>query len=495
MTYFPAKVRQGAGMNEISHKWSPITDLPDNWNSLTTDSLRHLAEIWHEQKDRLNQGAIREFTTRLKRQWAIETGLIENLYTLDRGFTLTLIERGIEAIDIPHGASNKPPHQVKRLIEDQQDVVEGLFDFVKGARPLSTSYIKEMHSALTRSQGTTEAVDGLGRLVEVSLRRGDWKLLPNNPARPGSGSVHEYCPPEQVASEMDLLITWHQNHMRDNVSPEIEAAWLHHRFTQIHPFQDGNGRVARALATLVFLKHGWFPLVVLNDDRGKYIDALEAADREDLRGLVSFFASLAEGAFLNALALSERIITDQRTDESVFAAIQKSIQTYSTQTSNAALALADKLHSAARSYLQSTRDRLDAMNVQQFDFELHESNADNSHYFRAQIYSVARHFDYYANLEKYHCWLRLRLQNSRNCSIVFSLHSVDRNFCGVLAAIVFLEYREQQEGGTQVDGPYTVCKKPFIFTSKDSETQVLPAFNDWLRESVLAGLIKWQQTL
>ena len=33
---------------------------------------------------------------------------------------------------------------------------------------------------------------------------------------------------------------------------EIEATWLHHRFTQIHPFQDGNGRVARALASLVF---------------------------------------------------------------------------------------------------------------------------------------------------------------------------------------------------------------------------------------------------
>ena len=44
----------------------------------------------------------------------------------------------------------------------------------------------------------------------------------------------------------------HRNH--HDVAPEVEAAWLHHRFTQIHPFQDGNGRIARALATLIFVK-------------------------------------------------------------------------------------------------------------------------------------------------------------------------------------------------------------------------------------------------
>ena len=43
--------------------------------------------------------------------------------------------------------------------------------------------------------------------------------------------------------------------------PEVEAAWLHHRFGQIHPFQDGNGRVARALATMIFLRAGFVPLV------------------------------------------------------------------------------------------------------------------------------------------------------------------------------------------------------------------------------------------
>ena len=53
---------------------------------------------------------------------------------------------------------------------------------------------------------------------------------------------------------------------RRGVPVEVEAAWLHHRFTQIHPYQDGNGRVARALASLLFIKAGWFPVVVTRDD-------------------------------------------------------------------------------------------------------------------------------------------------------------------------------------------------------------------------------------
>ena len=57
------------------------------------------------------------------------------------------------------------------------------------------------------------------------------------------------------------------------------AAWVRHRFTQIHPFQDGNGRVARLLATLVFSRAEWLPLVVRRDDRVRYLDALEAADK------------------------------------------------------------------------------------------------------------------------------------------------------------------------------------------------------------------------
>lgn len=87
---------------------------------------------------------------------------------------------------------------------------------------------------------------------------------------------------------------------RPDVPPEVEAAWLHQRFAQIHPFQDGNGRVARALASLVFLRAGWFPLVVHRDDRGEYIDCLEQADSGDLSALVNLLGRIQDRIYYNA---------------------------------------------------------------------------------------------------------------------------------------------------------------------------------------------------
>ncbi|MEX0696945.1 MAG: hypothetical protein WD099_05330, partial [Dongiaceae bacterium] len=184
-------------------KWQHIEDLPHDWVSLASPELASLTPIWREQSDKLRgTGALQEFTERLHRRWAIETGVIEGLYTLDRGITQLLIEHGIEAALVPHGATDRPPEEVVRILQDQKEVVDGLFDFVKGERSLSESYIKELHAALTRNQRDVEAVDAANRLVKVPLERGKYKTRPNNPTR-GNGTVHEYCPPEHVASEME----------------------------------------------------------------------------------------------------------------------------------------------------------------------------------------------------------------------------------------------------------------------------------------------------
>ena len=260
----------------MAHAWDFISDYETDPAELAQPELKHLAAVWQEQRERLEtQDSFVRFNERLHREWAIETGLIERLYAFDRGVTQLLIEHGIDAALIPH-ADGQQPESVAAMIGDHQAAVESIFRFVRGERPLSTSYVKEMHALMTRNQAWAEAADAQGRIGRVELVRGDYKRWPNNPRRP-DGSIHEYCPPEHVAAEMDRLIELHQAHV--SVPPEVEAAWLHHRFTQIHPFQDGNGRIARALATLVFVKAGWFPLVVRNEGRVRYLDALELASR------------------------------------------------------------------------------------------------------------------------------------------------------------------------------------------------------------------------
>src|SRR5271155_3621411 len=130
-----------------AHKWHPITDLGEDAASLSDGELEPLKRVLDAQKPELiESGAFDEFDKQLRREWAIETGIIENVYTLDRGVTRTLIEKGIDAALIPHGTTDRDNVLVARIIQDHYDVLEGILDFVGGQLQLSTSYVKELHA-------------------------------------------------------------------------------------------------------------------------------------------------------------------------------------------------------------------------------------------------------------------------------------------------------------------------------------------------------------
>jgi len=130
----------------VAYKWRPIEDLAGDPNALTDGELKSLKRVWADQKAELA-----ELGTRLRREWAIETGIIENVYTLDRGVTKTLIQKGIDAALIPHGASDQAPERVARIIQDHYEV---LFDLVGWQREFTAGYVKELHAALLRNQNT-----------------------------------------------------------------------------------------------------------------------------------------------------------------------------------------------------------------------------------------------------------------------------------------------------------------------------------------------------
>jgi len=285
----------------IAHHWQPITDLPENWQVMADPTLPVLAEEWRKGREAVGDSSeIRRFNAELLREVAIETGLIEGLYSIDRGTTETLIRMGLIKEELAQGIIDRSPDEIMPILEDQHSATEGLFDFVKQKRDLDISYIKELHAHLTRHQPSTTALTTDGRRVEIPLLRGEWKAQPNNPRRE-DGSIHEYCPPEHVATEMDRLVEMHLAHEAAGVAPDVSAAWLHHRFTQIHPFQDGNGRVARSLASLVFLRAGWFILNVSRDERDNYIRALETADAGNDQDLFSLFGKIQGEFFSRAI--------------------------------------------------------------------------------------------------------------------------------------------------------------------------------------------------
>ena len=105
----------------------------------------------------------------------------------------------------------------------------------------------------------------------------------------------EFIPPPayEVANLIRKLVDW-CNRDPDELRPIELAAILHHRFVWIHPFHDGNGRVARLLMNLVLIRTGYPIAVILNVDRSKYYDSLNKADNQDPTSFVNFVASAVE---------------------------------------------------------------------------------------------------------------------------------------------------------------------------------------------------------
>ncbi|MFO7776107.1 MAG: Fic family protein [Candidatus Hydrogenedentota bacterium] len=489
-----------------SPKWRPIQDLPTTWHELADDNLPALAEIWEEQREHLEKlDAVKEFNSRLQRQWAIETGMIEGLYTIDRGTTQLLINEGIQASLISHAATDKPVEAILPMLKDQEDVVQGLFDFVAQRRSLSCSYIKELHQALTAHQATVEVYDSQGYRRQVALSRGAWKILPNNPTR-FDGTTHEYCPPEQVSSEMDRLVSMHLDHEANGVMPEVEAAWLHHRFTQIHPFQDGNGRVARALGTLVFLRRGWFPLVVVSDQhRDEYIRALEQADHGDLRTLISLFARLQKQAFRGALSISEDLIATQRSldamIESAAARLRDRNRPMDTEK-RLVFNVCSRLETIAGERLNEVRNDLEVQITgidNSYQISVEQSDENKGHWFWNQVVEMAKHHGYFADLRTYHRWFRLRVRKvgEYQSEIVISFHPLGTTFSGIMAASAFVEHRVLNDdlGGATLDGPYPCCDETFEFSYRQEAETVMVRFERWLNEAILAGLDHWRRSI
>ncbi|HPS86340.1 MAG TPA: Fic family protein [Spirochaetota bacterium] len=91
-----------------------------------------------------------------------------------------------------------------------------------------------------------------------------------------SGSRHPLPVPDKVPQLMNDMIKKIASY-RNSEHPVIAAAKAHLDFVFIHPFIDGNGRVARLLMNLILLQHGYNIALISPVIRAEYISSIEAA--------------------------------------------------------------------------------------------------------------------------------------------------------------------------------------------------------------------------
>jgi len=477
-------------------------------NAFEFPELRALSSVWQERKMALEEdGAYKEFIKKLQREWAIETGIIERLYSWDRGVTEVLIEQGIDSSIIAHrgGVTQRDADHIKSLINDHLGIVEGLFGYIKGEEPLTEHFIRGLQAQFTAHQEYTEAVTVTGEVILVTLKKGEYKSLANNPRRP-DGEVHIYCPPERTKEEMEALIRMYREADATH-SPEVKSAWLHHRFTQIHPFQDVNGRVARALASLVFLREGLFPLVLRESDRVQYISALEAADAGDLGPTITLFARRQRDAILKALGLEQQVQQSKYSDQIVESALQLLRSRYSQEQQKASVvyqfadALLDRVNldfDKLASSLNPQLRNLTPPGKNSYQVRLNSANeaSNKSHYFQRQIIDIARHHDYFANLERYRSWIRITFATEQDFDYVISIHGYGPGDSEILAISAFTYIKApREEGGTEPVALRPAATELFQFNYAESLETIQKRFGEWLDASMAIALAEWKRTL
>ena len=141
--------------------------------------------------------------------------------------------------------------------------------------PLTESFIRQLHKTLMREDYVEYRQMPDGTVTHYTIHAGIYKTRPNSVLTP-SGDLFEYASPEETPALMTDLVNWYrQEESRGELSP-IELATLFH--FRIHPFEDGNGRIARLLVNYILLRYDYPMIVVKTTDKNIYLDVLDQCD-------------------------------------------------------------------------------------------------------------------------------------------------------------------------------------------------------------------------
>jgi len=182
-------------------------------------------------------------------------------------------------------------------------------------------YIDRRYQSRPDKPVTEGTILQLHRLVVHDIlpeqETGSYRQVPVVVAVPATGEVR-FRPPswEEVPSLMADLLHWLNGDQSNALMPVLHSGIAHYECVRIHPFVDGNGRTARALATLILYKRGFdtrrfFALEeYYNVDRRSYYEALASTDQSD--DLTEWLEYFVQGIAVEMVRLEERILNLER---------------------------------------------------------------------------------------------------------------------------------------------------------------------------------------
>ena len=144
--------------------------------------------------------------------------------------------------------------------------------------PLTETFIRQLHKTLLREDYEVRRELPEGVYTTFTIHAGRYKTRPNS-VRTRYGETFTYASPEETPALMADLVNWYNDEERRGEMHPVDLAILfHYRYIRIHPFEDGNGRIARLLVNYILSRHGYPMVVVRSREKKEYLEALHQAD-------------------------------------------------------------------------------------------------------------------------------------------------------------------------------------------------------------------------
>lgn len=304
-------------LNEALSLLPILNDLTDLKQEL--DSLKPLSQ---EVEGRVMQ--------KIRLEWNYHSNAIEG-NKLTYGETYSFLMYGLTA--------KGKPLKDHLDIRGHNEAISFLTSLVKDNRDLTEADIRDLHKMILVEPYSTAAQTPDGQQTSKTILLGEYKKMPNHVKTP-TGEIHYYATPEDVPILMRQLVDWYNKAQQDEaIHPSVLAAFFHHRFVAIHPFDDGNGRLGRILMNLILMKRGYPPAIIKLKERTDYYAALNQADKNEYQALIEFVAEAVSDSiniYLKA-AKGESIEDEGDIDKEIAlfkASLNKKYIRKNTQTNN-----------------------------------------------------------------------------------------------------------------------------------------------------------------
>jgi Fic family protein len=283
-----------------------------DWVGLPVDYESWTAKFaeFEERRTRTSKESLAQGVEVALRAAAIDTGAIEGLYSLPANFTITVATRapGWDAM------VDSMPETFKTLFPSQLRAYELAMSLARSPTGVTEAWVRDLHKELCASQRTYRVITAVGP-QEHELPVGEYKHHPNHVKLPDE-TFHAYASVDATRHEMPKMMEWLKDPRFLGANAALQAAYAHFCLVAIHPFADGNGRVARALASTYLCRAAGVPLVIFDDQKKVYFDALREADHGQFTDFVSFIVTRSTDSLefvSNLLGASPRQQADRLT--------------------------------------------------------------------------------------------------------------------------------------------------------------------------------------